>query len=806
MALTSMPKEKQSTRPSPTELADAKTKAINEINTGFDNLTTWYNEFKDKLNEIKSGLENGTVQNIKLKLGSRTSSVADDHYNLDLSYRRSYSIIRDIVKKTAATPEIAQTIINKFKWKGPSSTSAKESVEPAQTISLGESGLGYKNATGTFVIEYIQNTGEQPVGSLPSGSKTIDCSDNYKVINTNLKITAPITFWCRESDLKLVYETKDPDQPDPTPIPGVPVLVEVSESPSGVPTTPPLDEMKKIVMKTLSECYYFKKLEEDSPVQFSSLREKLRYFHPSFHSMTPEGLNARLTFLHQCIRPGETLPIKGVSDVSDLNARNTTFGPPPICVMRIGDFYHSKVAIADVNIEFEENLWDMNPEGIGVQPMIANVTLQVNFIGGHGLAKPVERLQNALSSNFYANTEIYDPRSISTETSINGQDAAKFTKEFLETLVKDNSQKQNPISQEPVSTDKNISQGVYVGTYGATSIVPLVSILIYTDLVKNVFTVTKSYFDTFKSSYKSIMETYDAKISALLLSPTYRTIDTYEVQTGVGPDPIPLLGEYPKNSELPILVGQFKEKILANIDANNMTIVFGFSTIMTPAIQVQSERVLKPNVTSAIGTIIDSLTQVPEVKNIEEARNNFIKSLDGLNFVLETGYDGKINKESYIGVQLTGYTSDMLYPFYKENIELIKKENHIFTDDLDLSYVFARNTTMTVNDLTYFLQVLLREKKGKSYRNEILDLYKKDPKVFSEKLVKDIEKKLDKFLGKNPTVKDVKIKYPPLKNDKPIQFNITGGGDVFSDPQKDKLKSVFNTSRNITTNVLNYYR
>jgi hypothetical protein len=376
----------------------------------------------------------------------------------------------------------------------------------------------------------------------------------------------------------------------------------------------------------------------------------------------------------------------------------------------------------------------------------------------------------------------------------------------LETLVQDNTQKQNPVSQDPVSTDKNITQGVYIGTYGAISIVPLISILIYTDLVKNVFTVTKSYLETFKSSYKSIMETYDARISALLLSPTYRTINTYEIQTGVGVDPIPLLGEYKKNAELPILVGYFKDKMLANIDSNNMTTIFGFSNIMTPAIQVQSERVLKPYVTTTIGTIIDSLSQVPEVKNIEDARNNFIKSLDGLNFVLETGYDGKINKDAYIGVQLTGYTSDMLYPLYEDNIKLIKQENSTFTDDLDESYVFDKNTTMTLNDLTYFLQVLLRDKKGKSYRNEILDLYKKDPKVFSPKLVADIEKKLDKFLGENPTVKDSKIKYPTLKNDKPIQFEITGGGDIFSDPQKAQLKSVFNTSRNITTNVLNYYR
>ena len=78
----------------------------------------------------------------------------------------------------------------------------------------------------------------------------------------------------------------------------------------------------------------------------------------------------------------------------------------------------------------------MNPEGIGYQPMVATVQLQVSFIGGQGLEKPVERLQNALSSNFFANTEMYDERSESTATTINGKKADEFTKEFLEQLSK----------------------------------------------------------------------------------------------------------------------------------------------------------------------------------------------------------------------------------------------------------------------------------------------------------------------------------------------------------------------------------
>jgi hypothetical protein len=36
--------------------------------------------------------------------------------------------------------------------------------------------------------------------------------------------------------------------------------------------------------------------------------------------------------------------------------------------------------------------------------------MSFHFIGGSNLTGPVERLQNALSFNYYANTEVYDDR------------------------------------------------------------------------------------------------------------------------------------------------------------------------------------------------------------------------------------------------------------------------------------------------------------------------------------------------------------------------------------------------------------
>jgi hypothetical protein len=147
---------------------------------------------------------------------------------------------------------------------------------------------------------------------------------------------------------------------------------------------------------------------------YDSIQEKIKYFNPAFHSMTPEGLNARLTFLNQCTRPGQTIPIIGTDGRAKYNdSLNTSFGAPPILVLRVGDFYNTKIVPTSVGFAYEG--LDLNPEGIGVQPMLVNVTMAFNIIGGMGLKEPVQQLQNALSFNYYANTEIYDERAVATE-------------------------------------------------------------------------------------------------------------------------------------------------------------------------------------------------------------------------------------------------------------------------------------------------------------------------------------------------------------------------------------------------------
>lgn len=156
-----------------------------------------------------------------------------------------------------------------------------------------------------------------------------------------------------------------------------------------------------------NEGEFFERLNKDSSLFRNLISQKIRYFDPAFHSISPEGFNARLTFLHQCTRQGSTIEHGNPNEVS---AYNLSFGRPPVCVLRIGDFFYTKILINSLDIAYETPQWDLNPEGIGVMPMFAKVSMSFTFIGGSDLAGPIARLQNAVSFNYYANARVYDNR------------------------------------------------------------------------------------------------------------------------------------------------------------------------------------------------------------------------------------------------------------------------------------------------------------------------------------------------------------------------------------------------------------
>ena len=255
------------------------------------------------------------------------------------------------------------------------------------------------------------------------------------------------------------------------------------------------DITKRLARKMLTECNYFELLKQKDPIVYDGLKSKLKHFNPVFHSITPEGLNARLTFLQQCMRPGDTIPTvsKDGNNTTLIynDVTNSVFGAPPVCVLRIGDFFHTKIVIDSLSIKYEDGRFDLNPEGIGVQPMIADVSISFNFIGGHGLAEPVAKLQNALSFNYYANTEMYDERADATE---DNKTLAKYDAEILAD-IKNQATIQDNVNK-PLTSEAGDTIGLVKTTNVDLTTQASYGEISYEDIMKKISDQTKAYADT----------------------------------------------------------------------------------------------------------------------------------------------------------------------------------------------------------------------------------------------------------------------------------------------------------------------
>lgn len=177
-----------------------------------------------------------------------------------------------------------------------------------------------------------------------------------------------------------------------------------------------------------TESEYFSKLKENDPIIWKNIKDKIKYFDPAFHSMSPEGFNARLTFLQQCTRQGHTLEQRNSSDNYTQTANNLAFGRMPVCILRLGDFIYSRIIINTMSISYGDGgiQWDLNPEGAGVQPMMAKISMGITILGGQSLEGPVSRLQNAVTFNYYANAGVYDDRADRAKPAY-GYDAIQWT-------------------------------------------------------------------------------------------------------------------------------------------------------------------------------------------------------------------------------------------------------------------------------------------------------------------------------------------------------------------------------------------
>ena len=455
--------------------------------------------------------------------------------------------------------------------------------------------------------------------------------------------------------------------------------------------------------------------------------------------------------------------------------------------MRIGDFYHSKVIVRDVNITFEENVWDLNPEGIGVQPMIANVTMQIAFIGGQGLDKPVERLQNALSSNFFANTEMYDERSTIT-SKIDGKSSEDFTKEFLTSL---NSRTNKvPKSNADSAGAKKGVEDKFIGSQVGTT-------MSYNPpLIYLPFEITDAYFNLYDNTYNELLKLYGEKPVSLFFSNTYRKTYTYNVKTGGSDEIIELLGEYNPSNDLSFQTRGFKVGMVTAIKSNNLTEILNLNGVIPSSLHSNSEKILQPYIKNFVEKYIDGMVDKSSIKLLEDRRQFLTTALDSLNFIVDEQSDGKMAGKTFTQLPLNGFNSTNFYNEYKPVIKFIKDNHSKFTSKI----VDFTPTSIDTTTLKEILSVFLQEEK-----KNIVDLYKKDSKNFTEKITTKIDNNLKDFIE---IPKPVKFKYgklPVYDVNKKVNYEF-GTPTETTDPDFVAALTKVMSIQNKIGDTLNYYK
>jgi len=448
---------------------------------------------------------------------------------------------------------------------------------------------------------------------------------------------------------------------------------------------------KKLIRRLLTECDYFELLKDSDPMILETLKDKLKFFSPAFHSITPEGLNSRLTFLNQCVRPGQTIPVIGSDGRPKYDdAINTTFGAPPVLVIRVGDFYHTKAIPGSLSITYEAPFFDINPEGIGIQPMIAKVSLDLKFIGGHGLARPIESLQNALSFNFYANTEVYDERAEETELNY-----------ALVELV------DKAIANATVNNEQSKDGGETIGSVlttiksGDTESGDIDYTKIYTQLSDQ----TRDYINVSTNQYNTIVDQVNYSMLQLVtFERNYSSGDTI-INTASKID----TKLYGKPNEYEKRINKLSSKIKEDIDNEKNSLISSFKEILSLSGQENiirdTKRKLKAYVESVEKEIIRDLAQ--PINTITDNEQNLIKTFNKLNVVTTkklgnvepiTGIDGKILPDGNVKIyNLTGDTTvfeKMIYDY----LTVAKKLNEYAIEKSDLKIIPLPNEKFYDNE------------------------------------------------------------------------------------------------------------
>ena len=653
------------------------------IDPFFNDVVTYnFNKVKDELLDLLKTIIVKRKGSVTIELEGSASPITDITYNKYLGDRR----IDSVIKWIQLDSELKQAITDKKLI-----INSESKGEESSVVAKGKNG----DLTNIQCNQNILNDG-------PSGNIVNSGGEWYSVpamacrrvgIKSIEGVIVPEEIKKKEVEIKkdvIPVVTGDTIYVPPlkvAPIPDIKKSVKDGIS-------------KKVLRSLFSECDYFEVIKETNPMVFDSIKDKIKYFNPAFHSMTPEGLNARLTFLNQCMRPGQTIPVIGPDGKPKYNdALNTSFGAPPVLVLRIGDFYNTKIIPESLGITFDPLVFDINPEGIGVQPMIAKISLGFSFIGGQGIAGPVKELQNALSFNYYANTEIYDERSVATENT------SEKDNTLVKAIIKDGSVNGDPLTANQVDNQIPQKGGSTIGTIlsttsntvsGSTNSFDTGDIE-YKTLIADLSTGTQTYFKTILNKLKTLTSTSNIGIMSLVKTDIKFNMGEFN-EYGTPVKDIPLYG---KSDSVEKYIKNLVKDTKKDVGNENGPII---SNVKTPDIYKPAEvRELKDNLEKEIEKAENELNNIVigplnEMTTYQEGYNYTLRKLD----VVCDSIDGiKLGTGDYKVYSLSGDTviNKIIEVYTDKTGGALKKYDEFLTKNIFSECTFTESTN-TFNPIT----------------------------------------------------------------------------------------------------------
>ena len=666
---------------------------FNDVITG--NFNVIQNEFMKKIGDVL--VEGGSVT---LDMIGSASAPAKVSYNQKLSQRRNDSVKKWMLSYKLSNDKTIQEYFETDKFKINLTASGEQLVIPktkkdADATTGDTTDISVTTSTGGDVLSAQVNCTDDIVDLTVTPNKVNSQSQWYSIP----------AMACRRVSIQKVVATKPAEKivkdPDPIPKPddgSTPnpqnILTEQTQSIKPEPKITIEQKIKegiskKILRNLFTECDYFQVIKETDPMIYDTIKDKIKFFSPAFHSMTPEGLNARLTFLQQCMRPGQTIPVIGPDGRPKYNdALNTSFGAPPILVLRVGDFYNTKIVPTSLGISYDPLHLDLNPEGIGIQPMLAKISLSFNIIGGMGIKEPVQELQNALSFNYYANTEIYDERATPTE------DTSKLDKYVVEKITN---------GLPPVTTsDQAQINSVQPKRGGSTvGIIASDTDMDYAPLLTSLQDGLRGYFTTYYNSLEKISTDYNYGVLQLYLKDRSYVKGNVSVYTNDKKETT-LFG---KNNKYQDYVENLIKKVKKDIDDEDSPIIY---TLVQDGQGITNKQ--KREIQDKLKTLADQ-RQGAILDLLNANTNNIIQNQTELNYIFRQldvvafKLDGELNTNNKPKLyDLSGDTffapatteGSLSNVFTVKVPEAIKEFEDIMTE-LDISTEFFDPSTSSLN-------------------------------------------------------------------------------------------------------------